>query len=150
MCSEGQTGVRHLRLPQKTYKTYITHTTKTKKISLCRQEHRTRRWQPVTILTLPYPCLLVSLNHIWQQQQCRGARMQSQNRQRRAMCYVKVGEAGETPGYARPPSSVIPVGPTDKRVLELGRGRTASSTRITHSSNLYNMSRQRSAVCLLM
>ena len=69
------------------------------------------------------------------------------------MWCVKVAEDGETPGYARPPSSVVPVGPTDKRVLELGRAvgtRDASSARVPRSSNLYEMSRQRSAACLVM
>ena len=65
---------------------------------------------------------------------------------------VKVGKDGETPGYARPPSAMLPVGPTDKRALELGRGRgpaSAPSTR-ARSSNLYRMSRQQSAACLVM
>jgi len=74
------------------------------------------------------------------------------------MCDVKVGEDGETPGYARPPSAVLPVGPTDKQVLELGdvhsrgRGTSASitSARISRSSNLYEMSRPRSTACLVM
>lgn len=65
------------------------------------------------------------------------------------ICGVKVGSDGETPGYARPPSSIVPVGPTDKRVLELGRS-AASSARTTRSSNLYSLSRHRSAACLLM
>ena len=69
------------------------------------------------------------------------------------MRHVKVGEDGETPGYARPPSSVVPVGPTDKRTLALGRAvgtRDAASARIVRSSNLYQMSRQQSAACLVM
>ena len=75
------------------------------------------------------------------------------------LCDVKVGgENGETPGYARPPSAVLPLGPTDKRVLELGndhrhaRGTSASitSARVTRSSHLYEMSRPRSTACLVM
>ena len=66
------------------------------------------------------------------------------------MCYVKLSEDGGTPGYARPPSAVLPVGSTDKKVLDLGsrRGRSAL---VTRSSNLYQISaRHQSAACLVM
>jgi len=72
------------------------------------------------------------------------------------MCDVKVGENGETPGYARPPSAVLAVGPRDKQVLALGarRGNSAgasiASARASRSSNLYDMSRPRSTACLVM
>ena len=76
------------------------------------------------------------------------------------MCDMQVGgEKGETPGYARPPSAVLPIGPTDKQVLVLGndwgrgRGTSASVTSArgtTRSSHLYEMSRPRSTACLVM
>jgi len=76
------------------------------------------------------------------------------------MCDVQVGgENGETPGYARPPSAVLPIGPTDKQVLALGndrgrgRGNSASITSArgtTRSSHLYEMSRPCSTACLVM